>query len=204
MWACEWVGGLVVWVWRRYEQQQLRQEGWLAGRRATLLPQRTLRPLLHASTHLLTTPPPPASPHLLALQVDAIGKEEPLSEEKLCPVLAMYRAPDFHAAVAAADKLISMFGPGHTGVLYTNPLNREAIAEFGRVIKVCARVRGAGCGCRVLGAVACGVKTLGVVPFSAPPTSLNRVTHNKTPATLPRPLLLRPPPPPSADRAHPG
>ena len=83
-----------------------------------------------------------------------IGKEEPLSEEKLCPVLAMYHAPDFPAAVAAADKLISMFGPGHTGVLYTNPLNREAIAEFGRVIKVCGSVvwGGGGAGVQMPGA----------------------------------------------------
>ena len=49
-----------------------------------------------------------------AVQVDVIGKEEPLSEEKLCPVLAMYRAPDFKNAVTMADKLINMFGPGHT------------------------------------------------------------------------------------------
>ena len=39
-------------------------------------------------------------------QVEGIGKEEPLSEEKLCPVLAMYRARDFDDAIAKADKLV--------------------------------------------------------------------------------------------------
>ena len=38
--------------------------------------------------------------------MEGIGKDEPLSEEKLCPVLAMYRARDFDDAIAKADKLV--------------------------------------------------------------------------------------------------
>lgn len=45
--------------------------------------------------------PMPAVP--AAPQVSVIGKAEPLSEEKLCPLLAMYKADDFEAAVAMAD-----------------------------------------------------------------------------------------------------
>ncbi len=45
-------------------------------------------------------------------------------QEKLSPVLAMYRAPEFEKAVSMADQLIRFAGPGHTSVLYTNPLNR--------------------------------------------------------------------------------
>lgn len=43
---------------------------------------------------------------LLCPQVEGIGTDEPLSEEKLCPVLAMYRARDFDDAIAKADKLV--------------------------------------------------------------------------------------------------
>lgn len=68
-------------------------------------------------------------------EVEGIGKHEALSEEKLCPVLAMYKAPTFEKAVDMADKLITFGGPGHTSVLYTNPLNREHIQHFGVVIK---------------------------------------------------------------------
>ena len=68
-------------------------------------------------------------------EVSVIGKEEPLSEEKLCPILGMYRAPDFNAAVGMADRLIRFAGPGHTSVLYTNPLNKAHIDHFGRVIQ---------------------------------------------------------------------
>ena len=35
-----------------------------------------------------------------------IGKHEALSEEKLCPVLGMYRAPSFEKAVDMADHLV--------------------------------------------------------------------------------------------------
>lgn len=68
-------------------------------------------------------------------EVDIIGKEEPLSEEKLCPVLAMYKAPDFKGAVDMADRLVNLFGPGHTSVLHTNPRNREHIDFFNETIK---------------------------------------------------------------------
>jgi acetaldehyde dehydrogenase/alcohol dehydrogenase len=46
--------------------------------------------------------------------VEGIGKHEPLSEEKLCPLLAMYRAADFEDAVQKADRLVMLFGAGHT------------------------------------------------------------------------------------------
>ena len=45
-------------------------------------------------------------------EVTDIGKSEPLSEEKLSPILAMFRAPDFHTAVDMADRLIKFGGPG--------------------------------------------------------------------------------------------
>ncbi|PSC69509.1 bifunctional acetaldehyde-alcohol dehydrogenase [Micractinium conductrix] len=68
-------------------------------------------------------------------EVDRVGKDEPLSEEKLCPVLAMYRSADFPAAVVTADTLVNLFGPGHTSVLHTNPRNRDHIQYFNTAIK---------------------------------------------------------------------
>ncbi len=77
-------------------------------------------------------------PHQLphpAGEIEEIGHQEPLSEEKLSPVLGMYRASSFDVAVDMADRLVRFAGPGHTSVLYTNPLNRAAIDTFGKVIK---------------------------------------------------------------------
>ncbi|MBD2358861.1 bifunctional acetaldehyde-CoA/alcohol dehydrogenase [Tolypothrix sp. FACHB-123] len=63
-------------------------------------------------------------------EVDNIGDSEPFAYEKLSPILAMYRASDFHDAVDKAEKLIEFGGLGHTSVLYTNPDNLDDIAYF--------------------------------------------------------------------------
>ncbi|MBD2196893.1 MULTISPECIES: bifunctional acetaldehyde-CoA/alcohol dehydrogenase [Calothrix] len=63
-------------------------------------------------------------------EVENIGDSEPFAYEKLSPILAMYRAADFHDAVDKADKLIEFGGLGHTSVLYTNPDNLDDIAYF--------------------------------------------------------------------------
>lgn len=77
----------------------------------------------------------PAGTKVIIGEVNHIGKEEPLSEEKLSPILAMYRAPTFDDAVDMADALVTFGGPGHTSVLHTNPLNRAHIEQYGKRIK---------------------------------------------------------------------
>lgn len=47
----------------------------------------------------------------------------------------MYRAPDFKTAVAMADRLVMLFGAGHTSVLYSNTLNRPHIDYFINTMK---------------------------------------------------------------------
>ena len=66
-----------------------------------------------------------------------VGKEYPLSVEKLSPVLAMYREKDFDAALLRAQQLLDFGGLGHTSVLYTNPRNVERIKYFGEKTKTC-------------------------------------------------------------------
>jgi len=73
----------------------------------------------------------PAHSRVLVAEVEKVGPEEPLSIEKLSPVLAMYRVPDFDAAVARAEALVEFAGPGHTAVLYTDPRNSDRIEKFG-------------------------------------------------------------------------
>jgi len=71
------------------------------------------------------------STKVLLAPVVEIGAGEPLSIEKLSPVLALYKAKDFEDAMDKADRLVAFDGMGHTSVLYTSPLNRERIAVFG-------------------------------------------------------------------------
>ncbi len=70
-------------------------------------------------------------------ETDKVGKDTPFSIEKLSPVLAMYRAADFDAALKRAQELLRFGGIGHTSVLYTNPQNVDRIERFGEEIKTC-------------------------------------------------------------------
>jgi len=81
----------------------------------------------------------PEGAKLLIGEVEKVGPEEPFSYEKLAPILALYRAKDFHAAVEVAVQLVNFGGRGHTSVLYTDPANRDGIAYFENALQT-ARV----------------------------------------------------------------
>ncbi len=72
---------------------------------------------------------PPESRVLIA-EVDNVGVDEPFAYEKLSPVLAMYRVPDFDTAVETAESLVEFGGRGHTAALYTSTFNSEHIQQF--------------------------------------------------------------------------
>ncbi len=79
---------------------------------------------------------PPAT-KVLMVECEAIGDSEPFSQEKLSPVLASYRMPDFDKALAGAVDLIYYGGAGHTAVLYTDPLaGHDHIRRFGLTMRV--------------------------------------------------------------------
>ena len=69
---------------------------------------------------------------VLIAEVEKIGADEPLSAEKLSPVLAMYKAKDFDDAANKAKALVTHGGNGHTSVLYTHPANEERIKFYGQ------------------------------------------------------------------------
>jgi acetaldehyde dehydrogenase/alcohol dehydrogenase len=77
---------------------------------------------------------PPAAKVLMA-EVKKVGADEPLSVEKLSPVLALYKAKDFAAAVDNAAALVEFGGIGHTAVLYTDPLNQDRVKLYGERMK---------------------------------------------------------------------
>jgi acetaldehyde dehydrogenase/alcohol dehydrogenase len=79
--------------------------------------------------------PVPEATKILIGEVEKIGTEEPLSYEKLSPVLAMYKAHDFEDAVEQSAELIRFAGMGHTSVLYTDPNNTDRIESFGKRAK---------------------------------------------------------------------
>jgi acetaldehyde dehydrogenase / alcohol dehydrogenase len=77
----------------------------------------------------------PDESKVLIAEVEKIGEEEPLSHEKLSPVLAMYRAKNFADSVDKASRIVAFGGMGHTSVLYTDVNNKTRIINFGEVMK---------------------------------------------------------------------
>jgi acetaldehyde dehydrogenase (acetylating) len=72
----------------------------------------------------------PADTTILAVEIAGVGKQHPLSAEKLSPVLAVYFVPDFSAAMSACEGILRFGGLGHTCVIYSKDDAR--ILEYGR------------------------------------------------------------------------
>jgi sulfoacetaldehyde dehydrogenase len=71
----------------------------------------------------------------LIVAENGVGPEHPFSGEKLSPVLAMYRADDFAAASALAERLLRYQGAGHSIGLHTRADDRAL--ELGLALPVC-------------------------------------------------------------------
>jgi acetaldehyde dehydrogenase (acetylating) len=76
---------------------------------------------------------PPATRVLVArLDSEHVGREYPLSAEKLSPILAFYVAPNLAAGIALCRRLLEFGGLGHTCSVHSQ--NRSAILEFGEAM----------------------------------------------------------------------
>lgn len=62
----------------------------------------------------------PSDISILAAEIGGVGKEHPLSAEKLSPVLAVLFVDSFDAGVDACEKVLRFGGLGHTTVIYSN------------------------------------------------------------------------------------
>jgi hypothetical protein len=76
---------------------------------------------------------PPATRVLIArLEPEQVGREFPLSAEKLSPILAFYAVPNLAASIALCRRLLEFGGLGHTCSIHSQ--NRAAILEFGAAV----------------------------------------------------------------------
>ncbi len=71
----------------------------------------------------------PPDTSILAAEVGGVGKQHPLSAEKLSPVLALLFVDDHAAALDACEAILRFGGLGHTCVIYSN--DEARIREFG-------------------------------------------------------------------------
>jgi len=76
---------------------------------------------------------PPATRVLIArLAPEQVGREFPLSAEKLSPILAFYAVPNLAGGIALSRRLLEFGGLGHTCSIHSQ--NRSAILEFGEAM----------------------------------------------------------------------
>ena len=69
---------------------------------------------------------------LLIAPIQGVGREHPLSVEKLCPVLSVYRAKSIEEALRVCVDVNHAGGLGHTAVIFSR--NDDAIHKFSQVI----------------------------------------------------------------------
>jgi acetaldehyde dehydrogenase / alcohol dehydrogenase len=69
---------------------------------------------------------------LLIAPIEGVGREHPLSVEKLFPVLAVYRARSVEEALKVCVDVNHAGGLGHTAVIFSR--NDEVVRRFGEVI----------------------------------------------------------------------
>ncbi len=69
---------------------------------------------------------------LLIAEIHGVGREHPLSVEKLFPVLAVYRAKSVSEALKTCIDVNHAGGLGHTAVIFSR--NEQVIREFGNLI----------------------------------------------------------------------
>ena len=72
----------------------------------------------------------PDEARILALEIAGIGREHPLSAEKLSPVLSVHFVDSFEEAVDACVAVLNFGGRGHTCVIYSQDDAR--VLEYGR------------------------------------------------------------------------
>ena len=61
----------------------------------------------------------PPDTSILCAELDGVGKQHPLSVEKLSPVLSLYFVPDFAGRLDTCYALLKFGGLGHTAVIYS-------------------------------------------------------------------------------------
>lgn len=74
----------------------------------------------------------PASTRVLIARLESVGRDAPLSAEKLSPILAFYSAPNLAAGTGICVKLLQHGGSGHTASIHTQ--SEAAAKQYGMAV----------------------------------------------------------------------
>ncbi|QOV33294.1 bifunctional acetaldehyde-CoA/alcohol dehydrogenase [Streptomyces ferrugineus] len=75
----------------------------------------------------------PEGTSLILVEAERVGPEEPLTREKLCPVLTVLRAGSQRHGFDLAADMVAFHGQGHSAVIHTE--DRELAEAYGRRMK---------------------------------------------------------------------
>ncbi|MFC8348174.1 bifunctional acetaldehyde-CoA/alcohol dehydrogenase [Streptomyces sp. NPDC057280] len=75
----------------------------------------------------------PADTSVILVEAERVGPDEPLTREKLCPVLAVLRARSEQQGFDLAADMVAFHGQGHSAVVHTE--DRELAEAYGRHMK---------------------------------------------------------------------
>ncbi|MCD8503080.1 MAG: bifunctional acetaldehyde-CoA/alcohol dehydrogenase [Bacillaceae bacterium] len=72
---------------------------------------------------------------MLVAELPSVGPEQPLSREKLSPVLAFFKANSTEEGIKRAEEMLEFGGLGHSAVIHSN--DQEVMKQFGLRMKAC-------------------------------------------------------------------
>ncbi|OOF70884.1 bifunctional acetaldehyde-CoA/alcohol dehydrogenase [Rodentibacter caecimuris] len=75
----------------------------------------------------------PPRTNILLAECKEVGEKEPLTREKLSPVLALVKATSTEDGLNKAEQMVEFHGLGHSAAIHTN--NAELAKEFGERVK---------------------------------------------------------------------
>lgn len=85
----------------------------------------------------------PANTKIILTEIDRVGVDEPLSKEKLCPVLGFLRVPHVQAGITQARALVRLSGAGHSAAIHSR--TAANILAYGGAVKALRVVVNAPC-----------------------------------------------------------
>lgn len=77
----------------------------------------------------------PEDTKILIAECKSVGPQEPLSREKLSPVLACFKSQSTEDGIRLAEEMLEFGGLGHSAVIHSE--NQEVIEKFGLRMKAC-------------------------------------------------------------------
>ncbi|MEW2423903.1 bifunctional acetaldehyde-CoA/alcohol dehydrogenase [Streptomyces nigra] len=79
----------------------------------------------------------PADTSVILVEAERVGPDEPLTREKLCPVLAVLRAEDERHGFDLAADMVAFHGQGHSAVIHTeDPAVAEAYGMRMKTVRI--------------------------------------------------------------------